>query len=260
LVTSTSLAALVSVTRDQQDKRGSYTIPKSDEYYVLRFPQLHHSLRGYGTGMLRKEGVSGYITSNAKPLANKLRMSLQTRSRDRYEYGQRRGKLHNGSLHRLMHEDKAKVFRKRVVSDTLDTAVCLLVDCSGSMSGYKFDMACCGAGALAEALKPLNIPFTTLGFTNHADKKDAPMIWVFNDFGERVNSTELVNRFAIASGVLWENTDGDAIVYAHAQLAKRKEKRKVLIVLSDGMPAGRTWAGDAQSYTKDVISNAEKQE
>ena len=239
-------------------KRGSYTIPKTDEYYVLRFPQLHHSLRGYGTGMLRKEGVSGYITSIAKPLANKLRMSLQTRSRDRYEYGQRRGKLHNGSLHRLMHEDKAKVFRKRVVSDTLDTAVCLLVDCSGSMSGYKFDMACCGAGALAEALKPLNIPFTTLGFTNHADKKDAPMIWVFNDFGERVNSTELVNRFAIASGVLWENTDGDAIVYAHAQLAKRKEKRKVLIVLSDGMPAGRTWAGDAQSYTKDVISNAEK--
>ena len=236
----------------------SYTIPKPDEYIVLRFPELHSSVRSYGKGYLDTLGVTGYITSNAKPLANKLRIALQTRSRDKYEYGQRRGKLHNGSLHRLLHEDKAKVFRKRVVSDTLDTAVCLLVDCSGSMSGRKFDMACSGAGALAEALKPLNIQFTTLGFTNHADKRDAPMIWVFNDFGERVATSELVTRFGLASGMLWENTDGDAIAYAHAQLAQRKEKRKVLIVLSDGGPAGRSWAGDIHYYTKDAISNTEK--
>lgn len=237
---------------------GRYTIPKTEEYIVLRFPQLHHSVRDYGKGFLKEHRVNDYITSNAKPLANKLRIALQTRSRDRYEYGQHRGKIHNGSLHRLMREDKPKVFRKRVVSDTLDTAVCLLVDCSGSMSGSKFDMACCGAGALSEALKPLNIPFTTLGFTNHADRRDAPMIWVFNDFGERVPTKELVARFSLASGLLWENTDGDAIAYAHAQLSKRKEKRKVLIVLSDGTPAGRTWAGDVRPYTKDVISSAEK--
>lgn len=238
--------------------RSAYTMPKSDEYLILRFPQLHHSVRGYSKGFLREESVAGYITSNAKPLANKLRIALQTRSRDRYEYGQRRGKIHNGSLHRLMHEDKARVFRKRVVSDTLDTAVCLLVDCSGSMSGRKFDMACSGAGAVSEALKPINIPFTTLGFTNHTERRDAPMIWVFNEFGERVSTAELIQRFSLASGMLWENTDGDAIAYAHAQLAKRKEKRKVLIVLSDGSPAGRTWAGDINSYTRNVISNAEE--
>ena len=236
----------------------AYTMPKTDEYLILRFPQLHHSVRGYSKGFLKEASVAEYITSNAKPLANKLRIALQTRSRDRYEYGQRRGKIHNGSLHRLMNEDKARVFRKRIVSDTLDTAVCLLVDCSGSMSGRKFDMACSGAGAVSEALKPLNIPFTTLGFTNHSDLRDAPMIWVFNEFGERVATSELIKRFSIASGMLWENTDGDAIAYAHAQLAKRKEKRKVLIVLSDGSPAGRTWAGDARPYTKSVISNAEK--
>lgn len=244
---------------DKADLEESYTIPHKDQYVVVKFPELHREVRGHGEGHFKSGDVSKYITSNAKPLANQLRMRLQARSRDRYEYGLKRGKLHTGSLHKLLSgntEASTRVFRKRIVSDTLDTAVTLLVDCSGSMSGKKYEMACAGAGAMAEALKPLNIAFNVLGFTN-TQGNDDPIIWVFNDFGERVSTPDLVKRFAVASGCLWENTDGDALAYASYVLGMRREQRKVLLVLSDGSPAGRDSHGDIRAYTARVVKDIE---
>jgi len=244
-------------------KSGAYVVPKTSEYIVLSFPEgkEHPDVRSYiSSGSLNKATVNNYVTNNAKPLANKLRIRLQVRSRDKYEYGLKKGKLHNGSLHRLLTGDtnnSQRIFRQRKTNDTLDTAITLLVDCSGSMSGKKFDMACAGAAAMAAALRPLNIPFSMLGFTNTFER-DKPMLWVFNDFGERVSDNEFVSRFSIASGALWENTDGDALAYAGMKLLQRKEKRKVLLVLSDGSPAGRRHAGDIRSYTKEVIDKLDK--
>ena len=206
-----------------------------------------------------KSFVADYITSNARHMANKLRIKLQTRSRDRYEYGLKKGKLHTGSIHRLLLGDTPnaqRVFRQRKVNDTLDTAVCLLVDCSGSMSGRKYNMACAGAGTFSAALKPLNIAHSVLGFTNTVSYDD-PMVWVFSDYNERVSESDLIARFGRASACLWENTDGDAIAYAYAMLAARKEKRKVLLVLSDGDPAGRTHKGNITAYTKDMVKKVE---
>ena len=242
--------------------KGSYSIPLPKDYVICGFdtkppPKVSDYLNS--SGYLKKSAVDKYITSNAKPMANKLRLKLQTRSRDRYEYGKKKGKLHNGSLHRLISgNDKVaeRVFRQRIVSDTTDTAVCLLVDCSGSMSGSKFDMACAGAGSLAEALKPINIAYSIYGFTNTVVDED-PIIWMFTEFGERVSQAELIKRFDKVSGGLWQNSDGDAIAYATARLGQRKEHRKVLLVLSDGSPAGRDHAGDVEAYTLKTVQHAE---
>jgi cobalamin biosynthesis protein CobT len=241
--------------------KGAYAIPKPSDYVICGFDKklpkvVADMICG---GYFRSTEVDTYITNNARPMANKLRIKLQTRSRDRYEYGKKKGKLHNGSLHRLVSgNDKIaeKVFRQRVVSDTTDTAVCLLVDCSGSMSGKKFDMACAGAGTLAEALKPLNIAYSIYGFTNTVADED-PIVWLFSEFNEKATQTELVKRFSTASGGLWQNSDGDGIAYATARLAQRKEHRKVLLVLSDGSPCGREHAGDIESYTLKTIQHAE---
>ena len=242
--------------------RGSYAIPSSSEYVICSFnkkiPTVVSSM--LGSGYLRKEVVDSYITNNARAMANKLRIKLQTRSRDRYEYGKKKGKLHNGSLHRLVSgidNVAERVFRQRVVSDTTDTAVCLLVDCSGSMSGSKFDMAAAGAGALGEALKPLNIAYSIYGFTNTVERED-PIIWIINEFGEKITQPDLVKRFSIVSGGLWQNSDGDGIAYATARLAQRKEHRKVLLVLSDGSPCGREHAGNIEAYTLQTVEYAEK--
>jgi len=242
--------------------KGAYSIPKPSEYIVCGFDKkLPPVIADYiGGGYFNKHNVDSYITNNARPMANKLRLKLQTRSRDRYEYGKTRGKLHNGSLHRLVSGDSKlseRVFRQRVVSDTTDTAVCLLVDCSGSMAGSKFDMACAGAGSLAEALKPINIAYSIYGFTNTVVNEE-PIIWLFTEYGERVTQPELVKRFNTVSGGLWQNSDGDAVAYATARLAQRKEKRKVLLVLSDGSPCGRDHAGDIEAYTLQTVQHAEK--
>lgn len=244
-----------------EESSGGYSIPTADQYVIARFPHLPAAVRGFGgSKSFDIHTVMNYITSNAKLLSNKLRMKLQTRSRDRYAYGLKKGKLHNGSLHRILHGDNPsadKIFRQRIVSTTLDTAITLLVDCSGSMAGSKFRMACSGAGLFAEALRPLNIKYSVLGFTNE-EKRDDPLIWVFTDFNERVTTNELTDRFAVASGCLWENTDGDAIAYASHQLRLRNENRKVLLVLSDGSPAGRRHAGDISNYTLQAVQHAEK--
>jgi cobaltochelatase CobT len=210
---------------------------------------------------MRKADVTNNIETHARPMANKLRIKLQTQSKGRYEYGHKRGKLHNGSLHRVLHGDvpsAERVFRQHKVSDVLDTAVTLLVDCSGSMSGKKFELACSTAGAMGEALKPLHIPYNILGFTNHCGNDD-PIIWNFTEFNERVPVSELVNRFFIASNCLWENTDGDALAYAYHHLLQRREHRKVLLVMSDGSPSGRDFAGDIISYTHKVANTIQEQ-
>ena len=243
--------------------RGAYSIPKPSDYVICGFdkklPRVVSDMI-FSSGYLKSSDVNTYITNNARPMANQLRIKLQTRSRDRYEYGKKKGKLHTGSLHRLVSgNDKVAecVFRQRVVSDTTDTAVCLLVDCSGSMSGRKFDMACAGAGTLAEALKPLNIAYSIYGFTNTVAEEE-PIVWLFNEFNEKTTQSELIKRFATASGGLWQNSDGDGIAYATARLAQRKEHRKVLLVLSDGSPCGREHAGDIEAYTLQTIQHAEK--
>lgn len=250
----------IHVKADHSTDKGSYQIPSINEYVVYSWPKNPPS-SSWGMGCLDKEEVEQVINNGARQLSNSLRMKLQVRSKGRYEYGTKSGRLHAGSLHRLVSargtEAESRVFRKHVTSDTLDTAVSLLVDCSGSMSGRKFDLACAAAVSVATALRPLHIPYNILGFTN-AFGKDEPVIHVFSEWGAAVADDALIKRFSAASGMLLENTDGDGIAWAYNHLMPRKEKRKVLLVLSDGAPAGRGWAGNCATYTKQVISDIEK--
>lgn len=252
----------VHLQLDRIGRKSTYIIPNSSEYRICYFdrPLPVDVVAGLGSPCFKSREVNDFITNNARHLSTKLRIKLQTRSRDRYEYGKRKGNLHNGSLHRVLSGDDnnaSRIFRKRVVSDTLDTAVCLLVDCSGSMSGSKFEMACAAAGSMAEALKPLNIKYSVYGFTN-TYSEEHPVIWVFTEYGERVSLSELVKRFAKVSGGLLQNSDGDGIAYSSHKLLQRKEHRKVLLVLSDGSPCGREHKGDIREYTKQTIKDAQK--
>ena len=234
---------------------GGWIMPTKDDYVVTKTWPTTTPAYTY----FNKINVQSFITSNAKPLASKLRHHLLIQSKGRYEYGTKTGKLHTGSLHRLISakgtEQEKRVFRKHHTSDVLDSAISLLVDCSGSMSGSKFEMACAGAAAMAEALKPLHIPFTILGFT--CDHSDRNLIHIFNAWGENVTAVNLLHRFEVASSMLYDNADGDAIMWASRDLQCRQEKRKILIVLSDGSPSGRLASGNLTGHTKNVISEIE---
>lgn len=180
--------------------------------------------------------------------------------------GQRRGRLNAPSLHRLQTGD-VRVFSRREEIKAKDTAVSLLIDNSGSMKGTKVRTAMVAGYALAQTLERVKIPCEVLGFTtgDHASLPQAvqeqiqkhwyggggasgprfqrywPIVMpVYKAFDERINA-EVKKRIAFTANAqkgLQGNIDGESLEYAAIRLAKRKEKRKVIFVLSDGHPAG----------------------
>lgn len=180
--------------------------------------------------------------------------------------GHRRGKLHAPSLHRVIQGDP-RVFTQREENRSKDTAVTLLCDNSGSMSGAKMHLAMIAAYALATTLERVKITHEVLGFTTgglghfprsvqeaYRDEVDrgvdydriVPIVMpIYKSFDERITS-DVKKRFAYmmnAQPGLNTNIDGESLEYAAERLVKRTEQRKVIIVMSDGMPAGAREAG-----------------
>lgn len=191
--------------------------------------------------------------------ANKVRMRLQIRSKGRTQYGLKEGKLHKGAIHRITLKDvgglNERVFKNTIKSDVLNTAVQIIVDASGSMSGEKFAHAGAAAALLSNTIgNILRIPCEVLAFTHNRVCE----MFVIRDFNTQLLGTgELVKRFVDLSQHTGNNTDGEAILFGYNRIIKRKEKRKVMIVLSDGSPAGGT--GDVVGYTNAVIKMIEKE-
>jgi cobalamin biosynthesis protein CobT len=184
--------------------------------------------------------------------------------------GQRSGRLNSAGLHRLTAGD-SRVFSRREEIRAKDTAVSLLSDCSGSMQGRPMATALSASYALASVLERCNIPSECMGFTtaqmwgqgsvmtedrirqfnndlqtetnksNVAFSRVVPIYMpIFKDFNERLNA-DVKKRFAYQrkhQPYMGGNIDGESLEYAAMRLARRKEKRKVIIVLSDGFPAG----------------------
>ncbi|TDW20534.1 cobalamin biosynthesis protein CobT [Rhizobium azibense] len=184
--------------------------------------------------------------------------------------GQRSGRLNSSGLHRLTAGDP-RVFSRREEIRAKDTAVALLSDCSGSMSKKPMATAMSASYALAQVLERCNIPAECMGFTtaqmygddgplnaarirqfnadlqNEVNKSRVKFsrvypiyMPIFKEFHERINA-EVKKRFAYQrkfQPFMGGNIDGESLEYAAMRLAKRKEKRKVIIVLSDGFPAG----------------------
>ncbi|MGV1754797.1 cobaltochelatase CobT-related protein [Agrobacterium sp. CG674] len=194
--------------------------------------------------------------------------------------GHKRGKLHSPSLFRVSQGDP-RVFSQKQEHTSKDTAVCLLADNSGSMWGEKMKLAMIASYALMATLDAVKIPHEVLGFTS-GDYSDMPyslreamqadiekskinydriepiMIPIYKAFDERLNAT-VKRRFAYmmnAQNGLNGNIDGESLEYAAERLMKRREKRKVMIVLSDGQPAGSDKSGPHLSY---VTRQLEKQ-
>lgn len=181
--------------------------------------------------------------------------------------GQRRGRLHAPNLYRLTTGDDRVFFRKDE-SQSKDTAVMLLIDNSGSMHGSKIKTAMTAGYALSSTLERVNIPNEVIGFTTGSDyrlpasiksameeemarsgirwSRTIPLMMpIFKEFDERINA-EVKKRIAYvqrAQEGLWGNVDGECLEYAAARLLKRREKRKVMIVLSDGQPVEAHNAG-----------------
>lgn len=164
--------------------------------------------------------------------------------------GQRKGKIQNSALSRVLVKDD-RVFKRRIVnSRSKDVAVSLVIDCSGSMDGSKIMLAVVSAYALSHVLSNIGISheiigFTTLGFSSkrsYDDEEYARVLPLYIPIFKSFNESYTVNTkrrlaHAISEMKLCNNVDGESIQIAADRLMSRPESRKVMIVLSDGYPA-----------------------
>jgi Cobalamin biosynthesis protein CobT VWA domain len=246
---------------EREEKPAGWILPAMSDYVVIRGDKMPEKYGKFCSDTINPT-ARDIVETRGRSLANHLRVQLQTRSKDRYETGVRKGKLHSGSLHRVLSGDAKqaeRVFKRRVVSTTLDTAVTVLVDCSGSMCGSKYTFATATAGTISAALGPLHIAHSVLGFTCEPfDGKEEPLMRWFKGWEEPAITSKVLTRMGQLSSMLGQNADGDSVAYAYSDLLQRKETRKMLIVLSDGTPCGRDWAGNGHRYLKDVVAGIEK--
>lgn len=197
------------------------------------------------------------IVDNNDRIGHELTRLLQVRSAARYEHLQKRGKISPSHLYRVALPTmgsgswNASVFRKKKVSDCLDTAVTLLVDCSGSMTGQKYEAASAAAVLMGNALDTVHVPFEVLGFT---DNSSSAIIPVFKSFTSPWVPSNAICAFGNVSWHLNGNPDAVAVDVAGARLAQRNNKRRVMIVLSDGMPA--SFLLDGAGALKAAVSRA----
>jgi cobalamin biosynthesis protein CobT len=215
------------------------------------------------------------------PLQKDLQRAIAARSQAIWTGGHRRGQLHGASLARVL-TGREDVFRQKQVSRTKDVAVSLLVDGSGSMWQHgKIKVASYAAYALSAVLDNIGITNEVLAFSTNefsygtlkAMSEEASQhrlrysrgaaleIRILKSFAERM--TPIVRRrFALLSqgdAMMQENVDGESVQIANHRLQQQRATRKVMMVLSDGMPAVNGHrAPILAKHLKEVVKQIEK--
>ena len=187
------------------------------------------------------KGTRGaYGTTVTSPaFKNKVRQWMQAKAAVAYDGGHKSGSLRAGQLWRGgvpaagNAEWNQRVFKRPAYDTDMDSAVLLLIDYSGSMSGTKNQCAALAAAHLTEVLRCVQVPCAVLGFTDRSGCE----ILSFKKFSESPNEDELLARLEGGCSHMCGNSDADAVLYANRYLTDNiQAKRKVLIVLSDGCP------------------------
>ena len=189
-------------------------------------------------------------------LANKLQRQLLAKQNRSWEFDLEEGLLDSSKLPRIIMDPfNSLSFKKEKDLDFKDTIVTLLIDNSGSMRGRPITIAAICADILSRTLERCSVKVEILGFTtknwkggqsreywNTNDKPKLPgrlndlrhIIYKSADSHWRQSKNNL--GLMLKEGLLKENIDGEAISWAFNRLKKRKEERKILMVISDGAP------------------------
>ena len=189
-------------------------------------------------------------------LANRLQRRLMAQQARSWEFDQEEGLLDAARLARVIvspaHSLSYKIEREMQFRDTV---VSLLIDNSGSMRGRPISIAAISADILARTLERCGVATEILGFTTRAWKGgQSREAWLsegrppnpgrLNDLRHIIykRADEPYRRarrnlgLMMREGLLKENIDGEALLWAHNRLMARPEERRILMVISDGAP------------------------
>ncbi|MDC0054765.1 cobalamin biosynthesis protein CobT [Candidatus Pelagibacter sp.] len=215
-------------------------------------------------------------------LANKLQRQLLAKQNRSWEFDLEEGLLDSSKLTRIIIDPYNSLsFKREKDLEFKDTVVTLLIDNSGSMRGRPITIAALCADILSRTLERCAVKVEILGFTtknwkggksreewNKNNKPKNPgrlndlrhIIYKSADSHWRQSKKNL--GLMLKEGLLKENIDGEAILWAFNRLKKRKEERKILMVISDGAPVDDSTlsvnSGDfLEKHLKKVVKNIE---
>jgi cobaltochelatase CobT len=189
-------------------------------------------------------------------LANRLQRRLMAQQARSWEFDQEEGMLDAARLARVVvspgHSLSYKIERE---TEFKDTVVSLLIDNSGSMRGRPISIAATSADILARTLERCGVATEVLGFTTRGWKGgQSREAWlsegrplhpgrlndlrhiVYKRADEPYRHARRSLGLMMREGLLKENIDGEALLWAHNRLIARPEERRILLVISDGAP------------------------
>lgn len=228
-------------TREFDEIVDAGKLASSEEISRLRF-QLNQKLASFHT-----------ITSK---LAHQLQRLLLAKQARIFEYGMDEGIIDSKRLANvIINPDYEYFYKKEKEADFRDTVVTLLIDNSGSMRGRPITVAALCADILARTLERCGVKVEILGFTTRDWKGgQARKLWleknrpinpgrlndirhiIYKSADTRWQKARRNLGVMLKDGILKENIDGEAIIWAHQRLIARPEQRRILMVISDGAP------------------------
>lgn len=233
---------------------------------------LHYPIDRYrivieGSKLFERK-IERYLSSGvSSTLAKDLERAIASRNRVQFIPGQRRGRIHGSSLYRLSMKDE-RVFRRKEDHKAVNACVQQVIDLSGSMNGKKILLALASAYTIADALDRINVPniitgFTTFGNPDSSDRSkrgfsrfEALMLPIIKNWNEKANAPEIRARMGCVSTTfpLLNNVDGESIVQLASLFSGRTEDRKIMLVLSDGVPCatGEGFKEHLKATTKEI--------
>ncbi|WP_033073802.1 cobaltochelatase subunit CobT [Sphingopyxis sp. MWB1] len=189
-------------------------------------------------------------------LANRLQRRLMAQQNRAWDFDQEEGQLDAARLARVIvspgHSLSYKIERD---TDFRDTVVTLLIDNSGSMRGRPISIAAISADILARTLERCGVKTEILGFTTrtwkggqsredwlavgrpaHPGRLNDLRHIIYKPADEPYRRARKSLGLMMREGLLKENIDGEALMWAHSRIVNRPEERRILMVISDGAP------------------------
>lgn len=194
------------------------------------------------------------VSSHVLVMKSKLRRAISSLEQRNWDFARETGQVDSKRLVQA-YLGAQNTYKRRIDREELDTAVHMLVDLSGSMSGQKMNTAALSAIAFAECFEGTSVNYQISGFnnTNIGDgysgmqklceearglyhRAEALNIFKFKSFNDKLfNAKGSISTLYEAAG--GNNSDQCALMWAYDQLKKQPQKRKILLVFSDGAPA-----------------------
>ena len=219
------------------------------------------------------------LDSTITVLANKLQRKLLSKQTRWWEFDLEEGVLDSGKLSRvIISPDNSLSYKKEKDTEFKDTVVSLLIDNSGSMRGRPITIAAISTDILAKTLERCGIKVEVLGFTtktwkggrtrDHWIRENKPenpgrlnelLHIVYKNADSAVRRSKKNFGIMLKEGLLKENIDGEALDWAYKRLSVRPEKRKILMVISDGAPVDdSTLSSNKSTYLDSHLKNVIK--